>query len=175
MHSNYRAEFTPTVNPSIIPRFHPLELVSFVGLFKNRAWDRLFFNESYYNEYSQKEIEDSNNPFKHLDLTTESGRTAFEKEIRRYTKLYPGMIVKEGEEYDFEAYYIKSAMESQTDLSSFDKKKVAAVMAAQERYVQELRQLIEPQPEMIDPHQGQLKLGSVLPEWVMGKKDKALM
>lgn len=45
MHTNYRSEFTPTVNPSIIPRYHPIELVSFVGLFKARAWDRLFFNE----------------------------------------------------------------------------------------------------------------------------------
>ena len=110
MHTNYRAEFTPTVSPSVVPRYHPLELITFMGLFKNRAWDRLFFNESYYDVYSQKDIQESHNPFRHLDLTTESGRASFEKEIKRYIKLYPGMIVREGEEYDFEAYYIKNAL-----------------------------------------------------------------
>lgn len=124
MHTNYRSELTPTVHPSIIPRYHPIELVTFVGLFKYRAWDRLFFNEQYYDSYSQKDIEESHDPFRHFNLETESGRASFEKEIKRYIGLYPGMIVREGEEYDFQAYYIKRALEAHQDLSSFDQKKV---------------------------------------------------
>jgi hypothetical protein len=52
MHRNYFSEFTPTVRPSCIPRFHPLELISFEGLFHYRTWDRLFFNEAYYSKIS---------------------------------------------------------------------------------------------------------------------------
>lgn len=59
MHANYHAEFTPMVRPSIIPRFHPLEIATFKGLFNNRGWDRLFFNESYYDVYSKKDIEET--------------------------------------------------------------------------------------------------------------------
>lgn len=55
--------------------------------------------------------------------------------MKRYVKLYPGMICKEGEEYDCDAYYIKSAMENQSDLSKFDQKKVETVKAAQLNYV----------------------------------------
>lgn len=120
MHTNYRSEFTPTVGPSIIPRYHPIELVSFVGLFKARAWDRLFFNEQYYDSYSEKDIEESHDPFRHFNLETEGGKQAFEKEIRRFIALYPGMVVREGEEFDFQAYYVKRALANHQDVSKYD-------------------------------------------------------
>ena len=120
MHNNYFAEFTPTVRPSCIPRFHPLEMISFEGLFHARTWDRLFFNELYYDNYSEKEIEETNNPLRKFDLTTESGKNAFEKEVRRYIRLYPGMVVREGEEFDFEAYYISNSLDNGLDLSKYD-------------------------------------------------------
>lgn len=79
------------------------------------------------------------------------GKQSFEKEVKRYIDLYPGMVVREGEEFDFQAYYVKRALETNSDLTKFDQKKVEMVKQLHLNFYQELRNLVEPQVEMIDP------------------------
>lgn len=127
MHENYNAEFTPSVRISVVPRLHVSELVSIFNIFNNKAWDRMFYNEQGYLDYSMKDYQETENPFNMYDLTTEAGRKDFEASVNRFIKLYPGYIIPEGEAYDFEAYYIKDALENDRDLSRFDQKKVESV------------------------------------------------
>ena len=45
------------------------------GLWRPEAWDRYFYNEVYYEGYSQAEIKEAvMNPFPHINLGTEEGR-----------------------------------------------------------------------------------------------------
>lgn len=55
------------------------------GLWRPEAWDRYFYNEVYYEGYSQEEIKQAvNNPFPHINLATEDGRRQFEDEVKRF-------------------------------------------------------------------------------------------
>lgn len=48
------------------------------------------------------------NPFSRFDLKTAEGKRSFEDEIRRFIRLYPGSIVREGEEFNFKEFYAKN-------------------------------------------------------------------
>lgn len=80
----------------------------------------MFYNEQGYLDYSMKDYEEAKDPFSQYDLESEGGRREFEAHVNRFIKLYPGNIVQEGEAYDFEAYYIKHAIENGRDLAKFD-------------------------------------------------------
>lgn len=131
MFNNYYSEFTQAVRISVVPRLHPAELVGIFNIFNNKCWDRMFYNEQGYLDYSAKEIDETANPFSHFDLDSESGRKDFEAHVNKFIKMYPNMIVREGEDFDFQAYYIRDAIHRNRDLSKFDQKKVSEVQKLQ--------------------------------------------
>lgn len=176
MHNNYNAEFTQSVRISVVPRLHPSELVSIFNIFNNKCWDRMFYNEQGYLDYTMKDYENTKNPFSKFDLDSEAGRKEFEAHVNRFLKLYPGCLVPEGEEYDFQAYYIKDAIERNRDLSKFDQKKVEQVRQLQLEFSQQEENDSKVLKETVDPLQAQIKIGSVMPKWVKGtSQTNALM
>lgn len=42
------ADMTPTTRQTVLPKMIPLECFNMYGWFRNESWDRLFFNEVYY-------------------------------------------------------------------------------------------------------------------------------
>jgi len=68
MHHNYFSELTPSVRISAVPRLHISELISIFNIFNNKAWDRMFFNEQGYIDYTMQEVKDNSNPFAKFDL-----------------------------------------------------------------------------------------------------------
>lgn len=42
------ADMTPTTRTTVLPKMIPLECFNMYGWFRNESWDRLFFNEVYY-------------------------------------------------------------------------------------------------------------------------------
>lgn len=117
---NYFSDMTPATRFSVLPRYHPLEAFNVYGLFVNNAWDSYFFNESHYDNYKEDDYVKARNPFSKFNIKTEAGKLAFEEEVNRFVKLYPGAVVKEGEKFDFVSYYAREAISEGADLTKFD-------------------------------------------------------
>lgn len=55
------------------------------GLWRPEAYDRYFYNESYYEGHSRAELEEAVfNPFKGVNLNTAEGKKRFEAEVARF-------------------------------------------------------------------------------------------
>ena len=128
---NYFSDMTPATRFSVLPRYHPFEAFNVYGLFVNNAWDSYFFNESHYDNYKEDDYVKARNPFSRyffffffffdfrFNIKTEAGKLAFEEEVNRFVKLYPGAVVKEGEKFDFVSYYAREAISEGADLTKF--------------------------------------------------------
>lgn len=57
------SDMTPVGRWSSLSKITPLEMFSFFGLFRNDAWDRYFYNEAFYENFSSKEVKAAKNPF----------------------------------------------------------------------------------------------------------------
>lgn len=82
-----------------------LDHLGFYGLLRDVAWERYFLNED---KYDLVEDEDMMEPYVRpfgLDLETEDGRRLFEDKINSYVSRYPGLLVPEGEKFDFKLFY----------------------------------------------------------------------
>lgn len=124
---NYYSDMTPGTRYSVIPRYHPLEFFNVYGVIKPLAWNNYFFNESHYDNYKESDYIKAMNPFSKFDLDSATGRKEFEAEVNRFVKLYPGSVCKEGESFDFPAFYARRALANGQDLSKFDPELVAKV------------------------------------------------
>lgn len=57
----------------------------YYGLWRNEAYDRLFYNEAYYEGYTPEEVKNAvENPFKGVNLNTSEGKKRFEAEVERF-------------------------------------------------------------------------------------------
>jgi hypothetical protein len=162
---NYMSDLTPSTRFSVLPRFIPMELFSVFGWARHEAWDRLFFNEASYENYSASEIERAKNPFAHCgDLESEAGRRNFEAEVKRFIDLYPGAIVKEGEQFNFQEFYARRALRLGKDTSKLDQSVVARLQA-------DLADKLQQKPEK--KAKKQKVLGTSLP-WFLREGPKAI-
>ena len=50
---NYFSDMTPGTRYTPVPRMIPLEMFNVYGLYKAAAWERYFFNEVQYDDYSE--------------------------------------------------------------------------------------------------------------------------
>merc|ERR1712084_91976 len=62
-----------------------------------------------------------------FDIETTEGRMGFENKINTLIQDFPGMVVPEGETFDFENYYMKWSLLHGKDTSTFDQTKLDAV------------------------------------------------
>lgn len=56
VYENYMSDMTPSTRYTINPRWHPVEALNMYGQFRSEGWDRLFYNEVAYEDYSKAEI-----------------------------------------------------------------------------------------------------------------------
>ena len=111
---------TPTTHKPVMVRYLALEIINVYGILRDQAWERYFFNEATYIDFTPEEFADARNPFPEYDLETQEGRRGFEAEVNRFLKLYPGAILPEGDAFDFKEFYAKWAITSGKDTSKFD-------------------------------------------------------
>lgn len=122
VYNNYYSDMTPTARYTAMHRLIPLEIFNVYGLFREEAWERYFMNEVETDVYSKEVTERAKNPFSQYNLETDEGKRAFEAEVNRFIDLYPGTIVREGEQFNFKEYYAKYAILTGKDTSRFDTK-----------------------------------------------------
>jgi len=126
MYRNYASELTPTTYDSR-GKINLFELFQQYGLFKNEAWERYFFNEE---EYDYIEAEDYERYVVRpggFDLETNEGRMQFENKINTLIQDFPGLVVPEGETFDFDNYYMRWSLLHGKDTSRFDQDRLSAV------------------------------------------------
>eukprot|EP01016_Furgasonia_blochmanni_P002649 TRINITY_DN1102_c0_g1_i1.p1 TRINITY_DN1102_c0_g1~~TRINITY_DN1102_c0_g1_i1.p1 ORF type:complete len:370 (+),score=147.36 TRINITY_DN1102_c0_g1_i1:135-1244(+) len=132
MYENFMSDITPTSRWTGTSKFIVIDLFSLYGLMNPQAWDRYFFNEAFSDGYTREDKARAANPFPNINLNTEEGKREFEREVNRFIKLYPGAIVKEGEQFDFQRFYVQWAITNGKDVSRYD-----------QGLVSELRQKLE--------------------------------
>lgn len=121
VYKEYMSEITPTARWSILSKWNPLDMFCLYGLWRPEAWDRYFYNEVYYEGYSKQEVREAEmNPFPGVNLNTEDGRRNFEDEVKRFINLYPGAILKPGEEFNFQKFYASWDLVNGKDLTKYD-------------------------------------------------------
>jgi hypothetical protein len=86
---------------------NPLELFMEYGLFRNEAWERMFYNEEEYEYIDPKDYEKYVVKPGGFDLETIDGRMGFENKLNGIIQDFPGLVVPEGHTFDFENYYMK--------------------------------------------------------------------
>ena len=120
VYKNYMSDMTPIGRWSSLSKLIPLEMFSYYGILRNEAWDRYFYNEIFYEGFSEKSIQDSKNPFGRFNIATADGRAQFEESVNTFIKRYPYAIVRPGEKFDFNRFYALSAINNKQDLSKYD-------------------------------------------------------
>jgi len=120
IYKNYMSDMTPSTRYTVIPRFQPVEFFNLYGWFRAEGWDRFFYNEAQYENYTKNDLKIALNPYSQFNLETEAGRKAFEAEVNRFAKLYPQTICKEGEQFNFQEFYAMEALVNGRDTSKVD-------------------------------------------------------
>jgi hypothetical protein len=82
-----------------------LEFLTVYGLWRQEGWERYFLNEKKYNLPSNEEMNEMIIKPMGLDLETEDGRQEFESKVNKLINDNPGMVVPEGEKFNFQFYY----------------------------------------------------------------------
>lgn len=101
---NFYSDLTPG-SYWVRAKLIPLEFLGFYGLLRDEGWERYFLNEEKYDAGDEEAmLAPYIRPFG-LDLDTEDGRRRFEDKVNTYVEQYPGMLVPEGEKYDFKLFY----------------------------------------------------------------------
>lgn len=166
---NFWSDMTPATRYTAMHRLIPLEIFNVYGIFREEAWDRFFYNEILYDYYTTEDYKAAETPFGNYNLDRDDGRKAFEAEVNKFIKLYPGALVKEGEQFNFKEFYARYALVNGKDTSKLDAK-----------LVEELRLKIENPPDVTSlslPAEkvGKNILGSVYPRRFQSKNRRVLM
>lgn len=169
IYNNFYSDMTPATRYTAMHRLIPLEVFNVYGLFREEAWDRFFYNEALYDYYTEADYKAAETPFGSFNLESDTGRRAFEEEINRFIKIYPGTLVREGEQFNFKEFYAKYAIVNGKDTSKLDPK-----------LVEELRLKIEnptPVSSLALPADkvGHSEIGTSFPERLRSKYRRVLM
>jgi len=119
-YTNWYSDMTPTTRYAAMHRLIPLEVFNVYGLLRSEAWDRYFYNEIVYDEYTAADFKAAETPFGTFNLDRDDGRRSFEAEVNKFIQLYPGTIVREGETFNFKEFYARNALLSGKDTSKLD-------------------------------------------------------
>lgn len=122
---NYASEITPSTYDSR-GKLNPLEIFNQYGLFKNEAWERYFYNEEEYDFIEAEDFERYVVRPDGMDLETTDGRQQFENKVNNLIQDFPGMVVPEGEKFDFENFYMRWSLLHQKDTSRFEPERLEA-------------------------------------------------
>jgi len=169
-YTNFYSDITPTTRYTAMHRLIPLEVFNVYGLLRNEAWDRYFYNEIVYDEYTAADAKNAENPFGTFNFDREDGRRKFEAEVKRFAQLYPGTIAKEGEEINFQEFYTRYAIVNKKDTSKIDPKLVDELRLKLANRKDEVSSYSLP-----DEKVGKSILGTVFPEKMRSKSRKVLM
>jgi len=170
VYTNYISDITPGTRWTAMHRLIPLEVFNVYGLFQEEAWNRYFLNEVEYDEYTEEDQHKASNPFHQFNLDSEEGRRGFEAEISRFIDLYPGTIVKDGEQFNFKEFYARYAIANGKDTSRLDTK-----------FVEELKHKIANEDKSISSQNllekkvGKSILGTVFPARLKKNHPKVLL
>lgn len=97
---------TPSAHRTVIPRLFLTELPLNYGIMRPEAWTRYFMNERSTLFYTEKELGIVRDRKKFPnDITTAEGKRDFERRFNAINEKCPGLMVAEGEKFDFKAYY----------------------------------------------------------------------
>lgn len=123
---NYQSDMTPTGH-SFKGKMNPLELFMEYGLFRNEAWERMFYNEEEYEYIDPTDYEKYVVKPGGFDLETIDGRMGFENKLNGIIQDFPGLVVPEGQTFDFENYFMKWSLIYGKDTSRFEQGKLSAM------------------------------------------------
>lgn len=102
--NNFYSDLTPATYYTR-SKFDIFEWLQLFGFWRPEAWERYFFNEEKYRICDPADIEElTQKPF-NIDIETDHGKRLFENEVNQMIKKYPGLIVPEGEKFDFRAFF----------------------------------------------------------------------
>lgn len=120
VYDNFHSDMTPTPYASR-GKLLLIEYLVPYGLLRGEAWERYFYNEAVYDEVTREEL-DQLDMEKSFDFTTPNGKAKFESYVNRYISIYPGAIVPEGQEFNFNKFYASYAVAHGLDTSKYDQK-----------------------------------------------------
>ncbi|KAL4480456.1 hypothetical protein ABPG74_020972 [Tetrahymena malaccensis] len=121
IYREYMSDMTPIGRWTSLSKITPLDMFQYFGLFRNEAWDRFFYNEAFYESFSEKEKQEANgNPFGKFNLQTADGRAQFEKEVNTFIERYPFAVTKPGQKFDFTRFYALEDLANKRDTSKYD-------------------------------------------------------
>ena len=103
-HKNFYSDMTPG---SFYNRgkVNPFELLQIFGLTRFEGWERYFLNEQHYSIPEKEQWDEAFRKPWGCDLSTDDGRRQFEAKVNKKISQYPGMVVPEGQQYDFKHHY----------------------------------------------------------------------
>lgn len=168
IYNNYYSDMTPAGHYTPMHRLIVLELFNWYGLLREEAWERYFYNEVLYDTYTEEDYKLASNPFPQYNLETDEGRRAFESEVNRFIELYPGSIVKEGEQFNFKEFYARWALANGKDTNKMDPKLIEELKAKIEG--ESVSSLALPEKKV-----GKSILGKSYPKRLQSKHQKVMM
>lgn len=104
-----------------------LEIFNQYGPFRCEAWERMFYNEQEYDYIDAEDYEKYTVRPGGCDLETTEGRSQFENKINTLIQDFPGLIVPEGNSFDFETFFMKWSLVHGKDTSRFDQSRLDSV------------------------------------------------
>jgi len=168
---NFYSDMTPGSRYTAMHRLLPLEIFNVYGLFRSEAWDRYFYNEVVYDQYTNEDFKAAESPFGVFNLDREDGRKQFEAEVNKFIQIYPGTVVRTGETFNFKEFYAKHALVTGKDTSKLDPKLVEELRGKLEgRSSSEVTSLNLPAEKV-----GKNVVGTVYPNALKGRNAKVLM
>lgn len=100
----YKSEMMPNVYMfrSVL---NPLDLPILHNLIDRESWNRMFYNEVRYDtERDEIEAEEAEEK-RQIDMTDPKNQAKFRSWMENKIKLYPGVFVREGEQFDYETFF----------------------------------------------------------------------
>jgi hypothetical protein len=120
VYTNWISDLTPATRYTAMHRLIPLEIFNVYGLLRSEAWDRYFYNEMIYDQYTAEDYKIAETPFGAYNLDRDDGKRAFEAEVNKFIQMYPGTIVRQGESFNFKEFYARQALLTGKDVAKLD-------------------------------------------------------
>lgn len=172
LYKNYMSDLTPATYDTR-GKINPIELFSQYGLFRNEAWEKLFYNEEEFDFIDPEDYEKYVVRPGGFDIETTEGRMQFENQINTMMQDFPGLVVPEGETFDYNAFYMKWSLIHGKDTSRFDQKALDEVYNSVKGLIEDKSAANELQQGPGDAKVGRSTLGTEWPERMTEERRQA--
>ena len=159
---NYMSDQTP-MGYDTRGKLSPLEVFIQYGMFRNEAWNQLFYNEEETDFVDPEDYERYVVRPGGYDIETTEGRSAFESHITKLITDFPGQVVPEGETFDFDTFYVKWTLIHGKNTSRFSQEQLDSVYNDVKHLIENKEQKKLAQDDA-DPKVGKSTLGTEFPE-----------